>query len=137
MPRETILPLHDSLPELQIQWGAHEVQFGIETPSDPQTGLRHHLVDHLYGQGDTPQHIGALLLQNGPDGHEFHRILDRAESPEAGPDDLAVLGRWVLDAVTGASVGHTGLWTTLARPGLNRVVKVTRRARDVAHGADE
>lgn len=142
MPRETIRPIHDDQPELQVQWGAHEVQFGIETPPDPSTGLHRSLVDHLYGDAPTQTQIGRFLVY-GLDAPGDLDVLLRAvrEAPDSDveAEHLCALGRHVLNAVTASSTGGgwTGLWTTLGRPGLNRVVKVTRRARDVVHGKDE
>lgn len=141
MPRETIRPEHDSMPELVVQWGAHEVQFGIETPPGHETGLRHSLVDHLYGDSDTLASIGGVVrwsILEGPI-RDALRVADETEGTELVEAAFQTLGRAVLDALTGSTPagGYTGFWTTIGRSGLNRVVKVTRRARNVVHGADE
>ena len=52
-------------------------------------------------------------------------------------------GRALLDVIEasqtnpGSGPSYTGVWSTLNREGVNRLIRVLRRARDQAYGRDE
>lgn len=117
MPRETI---HD-------QAGCYDVKVGWRTDVDLQVGIEtvggYSLLTALYGDASTLTKLGE-------------RTLPRLDPAAANP--TAKLGRDLLNAVEAAgSASFTGVWLTLDRPGINRLIRTLRRARDAAYGRDE
>ena len=140
MPRETI---HTGLPDpfvLTIGWerDAQVVQVGIRTADGDSAGTpgQHHIIDEVYGDVPTRTRIGALLIDRlQADLPGFMNPVDFKSSDEQA-EYLADLGRMVLDSVTGSDPFGTSIWATMTRDGINRAVRLLRRARDAAFGAD-
>lgn len=160
MPRETVTPALNTagvqpdgghyvpLPTVEVGWQRDlgGVQVGLEVPSESD-GV-HHLVDHLYGADATMERIGehvATLINGGSDGcvldalHTLRTMPTRTTKEQAEDVRTArrIIGRHVLDAVTGASEGYTGWYTHLDRGAVQRLIRLLRKARDAAWGADE
>lgn len=159
MPRETVDPIRiptsvlpdgeagdaviRQMPTVQVGWQRElgEIQLGLETPFE-QSG-QYHLVDHLYA--DSVEAIGKTLVELlrsvGRD------ITDEFSDQENPAHDVevtdAVLGRIVLDAVTGAdghghpgASGWTGWYTHLDRRGAARLIRVLQKAAAGTFGKD-
>lgn len=142
MPRETV-PNHSSgdfLVHVGWQKDMH-MQVGITTPDDGSG--QHHLVDYFYGSDPTLERIGRSLvaLLDGEPDRCVTEALDNfraAQDSDAERGALLVLGRHVLDVVTGSAEGpSTGLWWTPSRFQVNALIRLLRKARDAAHGRDE
>ena len=122
MPKEKI---NHSTPDdrfqLEVGWQRDmDVQVGIAT-SDGR-----HLVDEFYGQEAVLQKIG-----------------DAMRNYALAPENLAALnvggttlGRVVLDVVTGSDYGMSSLWWHPDRDQINSLIRLLRKARDAAYGAD-
>jgi hypothetical protein len=137
MPRETVHPSNPSSEHepfvLTVGWHRDmDVQVGVEC-RDRGDG-QHHLIDQVYG-GEL-ETIGRLL---------FEKL--RAELPAAFlPLDfrdsgeeahvMALVGRQVLDAVTGSTTFGTGVFVHPNRYQINQLILLLRKARDAAYGKD-
>lgn len=138
------------MPTVEVGWTRDQgdVQIGLETPvrmvgGDGSSG-QYHLLDHLYG--GQLEAIGALL-------HDKIRATGRVITDEYGDQENPahqieftdeLLGRMVLDAVTGADGkgypgphGYTGWYTSVDRNGLNRLITLLRKAGAAAFGKDQ
>lgn len=77
--------------------------------------------------------------------YDLVQCYDTVVSWESGPAEHVLLGietrdgRSLAEHLTGdgeTPADFTGLWGTLDRDGINRLIRVLRRARDSAFGAD-
>lgn len=101
------------------------VQVGIETPDAGGAGTgQRHLVDFIYGDQSTE--IGKMLRER--------LQLDTAEGAYPATDD--VLGRIILDCVTGSTPFGTSVWWHPDRQMINKLIRTLRLARDQAYGKD-
>jgi len=139
MPRETVFTPYPHDPatgpapfQIHVGWQRdQDVQVGIGTP---ETGTgQYHIVDHVYG--DDVERIGQLmqtfLIENSMGvQHDFR-------TSDAERDYHALLGRGVLDAVTGSNPFGTDIWWRPGRAQINTLIRLLRKARDAAYGRDE
>jgi hypothetical protein len=115
MPKETV---HDEaqMYDVQVGWTRdRDVQIGVET-SDKKS-IANHLI-----YPDVQKWIEA----------------ERAKFSEDRLNNKTV-GKWLTDGEIGVAVlsaRYTGLWSTLDREGCNQLIRLLRRARDQAFGAD-
>lgn len=123
MPKETI---HDSTGtyDVRVGWQDGVVQVGVEQAA----GFS--LVTMLYGDEDARIKFANAAVR---------LVHDYDAAAQGSP---AELGRALLDALEVSnpaigSVGYTGVWSTLDRPSVNRLIRVCRNARDRAYGKDE
>lgn len=155
MPKETITPTHNTredrtgnwvpYPAVEVSWmrDLGHVGIGVTTPAE-QDG-QYHLIDVLYGDPDSREKIGravwsALRRRLADVGILAHDgdISELASAETLDPDTAAAVGREVLDAVTGSSMGYQGYFTSLTeRRDLNHLIRQLKRARDGAFGRDE
>lgn len=136
MPRETV---PRSTPALDT----FEVQVGWSRDQDAQLGIssteHRHLVDVLYGGGNEPK-VWRLLKEKLAD---TGRVLTDDNVDLSNPAHNVeltdqMLGRMILDAVTGSSsLGGPGIWTSLSRQEINDLIVLLRKARDSAYGRDQ
>lgn len=131
MPKEIIQDTAGSY-DVRVDWSPEFVQVGIETVAG------HSLVTTLYGDPEALERIalevyGACQQSKPSQGggglhggeqalHLGRRILDIVESSQSNP---------------GEALSYTGVFSTLNRDALNRLIKALRRARDAAYGRDE
>lgn len=126
MPRETVQDATSAY-TVKVGWRAdQDVQVGVEQPAG------YSLLSQLYGDDATLTSIGNAVLDI-----TGWRADMAAQGAVVEPWEPAELGRRVLDAIEGSALSHTGLWATLDRAGINRLVRLLRRARDAAYGRDE
>lgn len=130
MPREKIRGNDRDGYDVQVGWhpdGA-DVQLGVETVDGRS------LLTVLYGSDPQLERIGNLVGDAG------RKPLTK--------DDARAFGREVLDLIEGGSPpsapdearppwGYDSVWARLDRHGCNRLIRMLRRARDSAFGADE
>ena len=115
------------------------VGVGLE-PNSEYPG-RMHFVDAIYGGSPNQTEIGKIFCERvkqendlNPPGKEF--TVPDFEDSDAEAEWYNALGRAILDSVTGSS-SDASLWTWLDRPGVNRLIRILRKARDTAFGRDE
>lgn len=139
MPKEIIRNANDRESfRLVVGWEreAGHVQVGIEAVE--QADGQHHLIDQIYGDGTAA--IGVLFLEAL---QRFGRdITDDGPSALAATDAAVemtpdLLGRLILDAVTGSTPYGSSVWVSPDRGMLNHLIRLARRARDAAFGKDE
>jgi len=148
MPRETITGTGRDVDGfvVQVGWASthNDVQLGIET-SDGRS-----LVTQLYGSAQQLERIGKRAVAAGWRTMSLTPDLEglNPEQARALAETYREIGREVLNAVQDGpdpatreearpTYGYENAWTHLDRSGVNRLVKVLRRARDAAFGADE
>lgn len=119
MPRELIQAAQEPF-HPKVGWAAdRDVQIGIEV--EGQRSIFWTLFEH-----EDRERLGR----------EVRRIQNMESSTD---EEIGCVLLNVLDvAATGPSVtgSYAGLWATLDRQGCNRLIRVLRRARDSAFGAD-
>lgn len=133
MPKETIQDVSGTY-DVRVGWSVdREVQVGVETAA----GFS--LVSTLYGDQDALEVIGAAaveLVQRST----LHGVPAKTESEKSA--FAQGVGRALLDRIEasqsnpGDAPSYTGVWSTLDRQGVNKLIRVLRRARDAAYGAD-
>jgi hypothetical protein len=115
MPKETI---HDqsSMYDIQVGWSRDgHVQLGVETSDGKSIASR----------------LVYPAVKEWTDSERKKFSEDRVSN--------ATAGKWLTDGEIGVAIcsaKFTGLWGTLDREGCNRLIRVLRRARDQAFGAD-
>jgi len=111
------------MPKERINGDCYDVQVGWDHDRDVQIGVTSglDLVEDLYGSCGSMEAIGKALHYAYNSGG-FSPSLEQA-------------GRQVLDIVTGVAT-YNGIWSTLDRDAVNRLIRVLRKARDQAFGAD-
>jgi hypothetical protein len=108
--------------------GPFHVKVGWAPDQDVQLGI----------EGDDGRSLFWLLFGQDPAVRDElgRRVAESMRGP--APDlDLGVLilnHLDTLDSPTGR--GYQGIWTDLDRPGINRLIRLLRKARDSAYGAD-
>ena len=130
MPKEKINP---SYPQ---EGPSLHMEIGWDRDMDVRIGIvaddGHHLIDALYGDQLAMEEIERiftnLLKQCG-----YVVIVDPDSATEVRDESL---GRIILDAVTGSTPYGNGIWIHPGRRELNDLVRLTRKARDQAFGAD-
>lgn len=130
MPKENIVS-HDGSPfQTAVGWSKdHEVQVAVQV-SDTDTTL----LDILYGNLPAQEDIGASLVQ---------WVIDNPlEDPQTTLEDLTAiqeLGALVLSWVEQSRMPQErdGVWANLSRRACNDMIRLLRKARDVAYGRDE
>lgn len=118
--------------DLVVQWHPDQnlVGLGMELPDDVP---ERHFVDAVYGNVPSQTKIGKIFFQRRRE--LFPEPLDFVTSDQEA-EFYNQLGRDILDAVTGSEI-NDGLWTWMLRPQLNRLIRLLRKARNSAFGADE
>jgi membrane-bound lytic murein transglycosylase B len=110
--------------EIVVCDGPFAVKVGWSDGQDVQVGV----------EGDDGRSLNWVLH-----GDNVERIGERtlAMIAEAGPSpDPAAVGRGVLAVLDVAGGDYRGVWANLDRYRCNRLVRLLRRARDAAFGAD-
>lgn len=121
MPKETVYGDPNDRFALDVGWQADcDVQVGIRTVD----GI--HLVDEFYGQESVLQKIGDAMR---------NYALDEKNQAALNVGGTT-LGRVVLDIVTGSDYGMESLWWHPDRTRINKLIRLLRKARDAAFGAD-
>lgn len=95
-----------------VGWGDGTVQLGVEDAD------RRALTWVLYG--GVTNRIGEQVRKHGA--LEF--------------DDDEALGRSILNSIDVAGGVYSSLWATLDRDGINRLIRLLRKARDASFGSD-
>lgn len=97
-----------------------------------------HFVDAVYGDAPTQTEIGRLFIKRLAELGINETSLDFKTS-DAEAEWFNKVGRVILDSVTGSQPnnGLWTLWTWLDRGSVNRMIRVLRKARDIAFGRDE
>lgn len=132
MPREAI---HSPTPHREGDPLAVHLEVGWQRDCDVQVGISadndHHLVDVIYGgpQGETA--VGDLFKQR-VEQEQRHALAEAL-----GDVDDQVLGRWILDSVTGSTPYGGSIWWHPGRLQINALIRLLRKARDAAFGRDE
>jgi hypothetical protein len=127
MPREHIRT-PDGPWNIQIGWGDHGVQLGLEH----STGIS--IITMLYGNDEALGAIGKNLAE------KF--LVKKSEVDSMNASEFRTLARDVLDVIESSQSSpgypsYNSLWANLERPQINHLVRTLRRARDRAFGADE
>jgi len=91
-----------------------------------------HFIDALYGEAPQQTAIGQLFFEK----RGLDLELDPPKDSDGEAEFFNQLGRDILDSITGSS-DVCGIWTWLDRPGINRFIRILRKARDTAFGRDE
>lgn len=131
---ERITPVEHNNHEVVIQHEKDHMQvgLGLEPRGDVPS---QHFIDAIYGGVPSQTKIGTIfrerLLQDR--GVNIHEGYAKANAQHILDDEI---GRMILDAVTGSTTSD-GLWTWLDRAGVNRLIRLLRKARDNAFGRDE
>ena len=122
MPKEVIRPsvprdnTFDQPFDVQVGWAAdRDVQIGVETCDGKS------LLSQLYGDPDALETIAVTV------GQRFARF--------RGMDSTQV--RDLLDAIEASQVNVSGLWASMDRHQINRLIATLRKARNSAYGRDE
>lgn len=127
---ETILPSDDSQPRIGIQYDQHfnHVNVGLLAPAENGNVLKAYYADDELGE------LGeAVITALSKAGWEIRRPADSGNA-EPGTYTSATIGNAVLEAFHD-QLGDS-LWTYLERPSVNRLIRLLRKARDTAFGAD-
>lgn len=132
MPKETIQDTIGGF-DVRVGWSPDGVvQVGVET-ADGRA-----LTSVLYGDAPALLAIGQAVCDRL--GHSVSGGLG-AETDKV--EAMTQLGRSILDIIEGSQThpgsapSYTGVWSTLDRVGINRLIRTARRARDAAYGRDE
>jgi len=113
MPKESV-PVSDGESfRVKIGWSEETVQIGVENVEG------HSLLDTLYGDIETLRAIGRNFS-----GEANHTLSD----VERGAD--------IVEYIAGRKPEFTGVWSTLNRNQINYLIRLLRKARDRAFGAD-
>ena len=137
MPKEKIDSIDGSGFTVQVGWSGHSLQVATEV------GGQTSIVRQLYGDPEKLERIGSRAVEAGWQPHTWPPGERPAGSTEQ--DRLRETGRRVLDVLEGPVSELTsyredeyqGLWATLDRTGVNRLIRMLRKARDTAFGKDE
>lgn len=124
--------------DLTVGWNRDmSVQVGIETPDEggADTGQRH-LVDYIYA--DQEEAIGRSVAARLAEGGDLHEAMKTVAWVDNGSEANAakMIGRGVLDAVTGSTPYGDSVWWHPDRHMINALIRALRKARDQAYGAD-
>lgn len=128
MPKETVQDTA-GLFDVRVGWDhVGSAQVGVET-ADGRS-----LISALYGDKDALALIGQRVGELTP----LAPGATRVTSSEA----LAGYGRSILDVIEASQTSpgtaeYVGVWSTLDRGAINRLIRTLRRARDAAFGRDE
>jgi hypothetical protein len=126
----------DDFADVVVQWNNDLMQVGIglEPTTRPEVPT-HHFMDRIYGGVPNQTRIGQIFFDTM---NEIGLIHDQPDfqSRDEEAEWFNNLGRRILDSVTG-SRPESGLWTWLDRPGVNRLIRLLRTARDKSFGRDE
>lgn len=123
MPREVVHTSIDGPYLAKVGWQAdRHVQLGVE-------GDEGRSLNWLLHQ-DRAETIGDATLQ-------MVRDMVKARGKDT-PDEAfnRAVGEGVLDLLDTNGGDYRGVWTNLDREGCNRLIRLLRRARDAAFGAD-
>jgi hypothetical protein len=132
--REIVTPSDHEFSQLVVQYNRDLASVGVGLePQGEVPGL--HFVDAIYGSVPTQTEIGRIFAERikKDRGIDIHAGYSEANAESVLNNEL---GRMILDAVTGSS-NLDGVWTWLDRAGVNRLVRLLRKARDAAFGRDE
>lgn len=130
MPREMIAPADGGPWCPKVGWAAdRDVQVGIESDNGVSIPWL------LFGGGD----LGGqdALRRLGDKVQTIYEYVATNAGRPIKPEDHEDLGRLLLnslDVVAGQQ--YDGLWASLDRHGVNRLIRTLRKARDSAFGAD-
>lgn len=135
MPKEKIVAASpDDRFRFEVGWNRDmNVQVGIATVDD------RHLVDEFYGHPTVLARIGRDLAGRLGSSGELARALHARETAKDSDAERVAeeqIGRQVLDAVTGSDYGMSSLWWHPERAQINTLIRLLRKARDAAFGAD-
>lgn len=127
MPKETI---HDTAGtyDVRVGWSDGCVQVGVEQAA----GFS--LVTQLYGAPEACERLGHTVATRLD--HRIDADGDAEKSAALGQLGREVLN-WVEANANDPDGSYTGVWSTLDRTSLNRLIRVLRNARDRAYGKDE
>lgn len=122
--------------DINVQWSPDLQSVGIAL--EPNTDDPHqHLLEALYGDYANRIEIGRIFVRQSVMLREDQKLVIRDfKDSEEENDFFAQLGQEILDAVMGSNATN-GMWTWLNRPGINRLIRLLRKARDQAFGRDE
>lgn len=133
MPREMIQPADGGPWCPKVGWAAdRDVQVGIESDNGVSIPWL------LFGSGDPDGQLERLAAL----GEKVHIIASSATSSTAtmatlSPEQYVEMGRLMLNTLdVVAGMQYDGLWASLDRQGVNRLIRILRKARDSAFGAD-
>lgn len=130
MPRETVQPRNqgthlDPSPFLQVGWGRDlgEVQIATLAGGDYDSSFA---TESDHTEGLSPRHLLESLV-------EAHAFVGEY-SPSRGVPVVEEFLRTVQKDMDGWP--RPGFWVDLDRDGINRLIRILRKARDAAYGAD-
>lgn len=120
MPRESVTAVGGSEFSIHVGWSLNgSVQVATEMADGKS----------MFWQllGSDAERLGA----------EVRKVV--AEANEPGPKPLGdnAIGENVLNAIDVIAPTYRGLWADLDRAGVNRLIRILRKARDAAFGRDE
>jgi hypothetical protein len=134
MPKETIHGQGGY--DLRVGWSPDcDVQVGVTVQTDGATLLR-----QLYGSQEAAERIGRSAAKRG-----WPQAVDSDCDSDSERAEMVRIGREVLGVVEGTRAedpeatgpGYSGVWSTLDRYSINRLIRSLRKARDSAFGRDE
>jgi len=130
--QERIHGMDDDFFDIVLQYHPEHMTLGIGMK--PRTDIpQKHFVDKIYGEVPTQTEIGRIFHSRVNDlGWDMREFNDS----DSEADFHNKLGRAILDAVTGSTYAD-GMFTWLDRPGSNKLIRLTRKGRDVSFGRDE
>lgn len=115
MPKEVVTP-RDGSYEIRVGWSQdRDVQVGVCAPDDRS------ILWILFKPEEVGQMVRAQVLETDREGYSD-----------------AALGQLLLNQLDVLSYNqYSGLWSSLERHDINRLIKILRKARDSAYGRDE
>lgn len=131
--------------DMVVGWAPdQEMQVAVQTVGE------YSVLSQLYGDQESLAKLGSALhsavrAMKYDSGNVQPERID-AETRlglalQAKGDDWASadreVGRALLDLIESTQPNHTGLWATLTRQQVNRLIRMLRRARDSVYGKDE
>lgn len=148
MPKEIVagsaVPGTEDGFHVKVGWGTDSVQVGVETDQG------HSLFWVLLGATVTDQHktsdqeqeererVRLRLAELGARTREAVENLPRRDDDTGHLMTDARVGEAVLNLMDEMTIlEYTGVWADLSRDGCNRLIRIVRKARDSAYGADE
>ncbi len=122
-------------PSIIVQHNADQMSVGLGLEQD-SSKPDHHLIDQIYGDNLIQIKIGKRLIDKLSSEIEWGLKLPDFLDNDMQDDFYCRIGRITLDSVTG-STPFNSQFTWLDRPGVNRLIRLLRKARDVSFGRDE
>lgn len=131
--QEVIHGMDDDFFDIVLQYHPDHMTLGIglKPRGDIQSN---HFIDKIYGGVDNLARIGKIFCDESISSWEW--TLPEFKDSDSQHQFYSQVGRGILDAVTGSTYAD-GMFTWLDRPGSNKLIRLTRKGRNLSFGQDE